>query len=209
MCKQEKSVTGGVTGGWIMLDEEDLITQLTPELEKIMKMLGIDVDAEEYKETPTRFAKTLCELTAYVRNKQLDNMKTFPTNYTGIVLRAGIPFYCLCPHHLVPYYGTVDVAYIPHGRKLGISKIIRLVQTLSKQPIAQEELTEHITNTLCNILSYVEQQTPSVWVRIKAVHMCECMRGVKTPNVPTITADARGEFLDEDVEQKVLAMLGD
>jgi len=204
-----------------MLDEEDLINQLTPELEKIMRMLGIDVDDEEYKETPKRFAKTLCELTTYVRNKQLDNMKTFPTNYTGIVLRAGIPFYCLCPHHLVPYYGTVDVAYIPHGRKLGISKIIRLVQTLTKQPIAQEELTELITNTLCNVLTIPNTltdvvdkannitQEPSVWVRIKAVHMCECMRGVRTPNVPTITADARGEFLDEDVEQKVLAMLGD
>jgi GTP cyclohydrolase IA len=142
----------------------------------------------EMEETPDRVLRAWAEL--FSGGEPLNGrMTVFPTRYTGIIARPGIPVVSVCAHHLAPYVGTVDVAYIANGKKLGISKIIRYVQHYSRVPSSQEELTESLVDGFVKLV-----HPKGVMLVFRAFHMCEATRGVRVANVPTVTSSVRGAF---------------
>lgn len=157
-------------------------------------------DDEELKDTPKRVRKAYEEL---LEKKEV-KLTSFPTTYSGLIIRANIPFVSLCPHHLLPYKGKIHFAYLPHKRKLGISKIVRFMMENSKSLLPQEELTDYLIN------SFMEAVKPrGAMIIIIGYHSCEEIRGVRVAGVPTITSAIRGEFEKKDstLKQEVIELL--
>lgn len=149
------------------------------------------------KDTPKRVVKMYEEI---FQGYQLDpesilSEKTFDDDgldmYKGMVIVRDIQFYAHCEHHMVPFFGTADVAYIPEGRVVGLSKLARLVDCYSKRLTVQERMTDQIVDALMNYL--LPKGAIAV---VKAEHLCMCMRGVKKPGARTITSSIRGVFKD-------------
>jgi GTP cyclohydrolase I len=106
-----------------------------------------------------------------------------------MVILKDIPFYSICEHHFLPFYGSVHIGYIPSGRVVGASKMGRVVEVLAKRPQLQERLTTQIADTIVEVL-----QPQGVAVIVQAEHLCMNMRGVKKPGSNIITSATRGLF---------------
>ncbi|MDR2108349.1 MAG: GTP cyclohydrolase I FolE [Coriobacteriales bacterium] len=158
----------------------------------ILEGIGEDPAREGLLETPARVAKMYEEVCAGSDEDPTALFSTFfGENHHEMVLVKDIPFYSLCEHHLVPFFGMAHVAYLPgpDGRICGLSKLARLVDIYSKRLQVQERLTTQVAETL------VEQLAPrGVIVVIEAEHLCMAMRGVKKPGSKTITSAVRGTF---------------
>ena len=158
----------------------------------ILEGIGEDLDRDGLRETPARVARMYEEITAGMRTDPSSILKTvFEADHEEMVLERGIPLYGFCEHHLLPFHGEAHVAYIPNtkGRITGLSKLARLVDTLSKRPQVQERLTVQIADELVRTLD-----PRGVLVVIEAEHLCMSMRGVRKPGVRTITSAVRGQF---------------
>jgi GTP cyclohydrolase IA len=143
-------------------------------LEQFLLSLGIDPQRDpEYAETARLAAELLAERTAGLR-EEIRPLQT--TRYRGrpgeTVAVEEIPIYGLCPHHLVPYFGDVQVRYVPRGKVAGPSSIARVVRDLARVPRIQEELTQAIADHLEQTL-----EPASVEVTVRARHLCTEMRG--------------------------------
>lgn len=121
-------------------------------------------------------------------------MTAFDATHDGLVVKTDIPFYSLCEHHLLPYFGTVDIGYVPNGSVVGISKLIRYTRWRARRLTIQERLTREIAAGLED-----EIGAEGVIVRIEGEHLCEAMRGVETPDTRTITTASTG-VLESDGE---------
>lgn len=154
----------------------------------LLEGLGEDLTRAGLKDTPKRVAKAWAEwCRGYLElNRPL---VTFESSYLEMVIRKGIPFTSFCEHHLAMYQGTVDLAFIPNGQVVGLSKIIRFVQHCAARLTIQENLTNDILNRFCQIV-----KPKGLVVKISAFHSCEGTRGTKVPNVPTITIASQGIF---------------
>jgi GTP cyclohydrolase I len=142
-----------------------------------LQILGEDVGRDGLKETPSRVAKSLRELTeGYQQDAALILSKVFEVDYDEMVVLNGIEFWSLCEHHLLPFHGTASVGYIPNGKVVGISKLARLVHCYSRRLQLQEKLTSQIAHAIDDTL-----KPQGVGVLIKATHLCMALRGVKTP----------------------------
>jgi len=160
-------------------------------------------DDPEMVDTPRRVAESLRELTRGYDPPDF-TFTIFPTTYKGIVTIPDIPFNSLCAHHILPYIGKAHVGIIYNGKKLGLSKFIRGVQYWSARLTSQEELTQFIHKQLTNIM-----KPKGLAIVIEANHMCESLRGIKVPNVPTITAEYSGPFLkDSKTRDEFLRLIG-
>jgi GTP cyclohydrolase I len=113
----------------------------------------------------------------------------FDESYDEMVVVRGIEFYSLCEHHMLPFFGTCDVAYIPDGRIVGLSKVPRMVDLFSHRLQVQERLTTQIAEALEDAL-----QPKGVGVVIQASHLCMMMRGVEKQHSRTTTSAMRGLF---------------
>ena len=162
----------------------------------ILEGVGEDVGREGIKKTPERVAKMYEEIFAGTDEDPANLFKTtFDEGHTEMVLVKDIPFYSMCEHHPMPFFGTAHVAYIPgkDGRICGISKLARLVDVYAKRPQVQERLTTQVANTL------MEQLHPmGVMVVMEAEHLCMSMRGIKKPGSKTTTSAVRGVFETSD-----------
>lgn len=165
-------------------------------IEKAVKMIlegiGEDVNRKGIKETPKRVSKMLEEiLSGYKQDPKKVLGKVFYEEFNELVLVKDIPFYSLCEHHLLPFFGKVHIAYIPDGKKVvGISKFARLVDVFTKRLQLQERMTNQIADTI------METLTPQgAMVVIEAQHLCMIMRGVKKPGSKIVTSAMRGIFL--------------
>lgn len=138
-------------------------------------------------ETPRRFYQALEELTT----REEFNFTTFPATSQDMITLAPIPFYTLCAHHVVPFYGNAFISYVPDQRLAGLSKFAREVKWAAKGFWVQEELTAFIADDLVQKLDPL-----GVGVVMKAEHMCMAMRGVQQPGVITTTAAMRGVYAD-------------
>ncbi len=150
---------------------------------------------ENFDETPARNARALLERCVGINSQELckDLLgKTFPSEYTGIIMINPTTIHSLCPHHFEDVYYEVIVAYMPKGRCVGISKIPRMIKLLGSQPILQEDLTKAITDTLMDHLD-----AAGVMVVTKAIHNCMVARGVKEPGVRAVMSEVRGLFLTD------------
>lgn len=158
----------------------------------ILEAIGEDPDREGLVDTPKRIAKMYEEIFAGLNEDPGEHLKVVfqDEEHNELVLVKDIPFYSMCEHHLVPFFGKAHVGYIPNKGKLtGLSKLARVVETAAKRP----QLQERITSTVADAL--VDQLDPmGVIVVVEAEHMCMTMRGVKKPGSKTITSAVRGIF---------------
>lgn len=163
---------------------------------EILKSVGEDPQREGLLETPARVAKMYEEILSSQSLAQFDEFKIFqiaPSQTDQMVLIKDIPFYSMCEHHMLPFFGVVHVAYLPKdGKIIGLSKIPRLVNFVSRRLSVQENITRDIAETLNQIL------TPKgVAVVVEARHMCVEMRGVKKINSTTRTSYYLGAYEDD------------
>ncbi len=173
-----------------------MLTQFDSEkIEHAVKMLleaiGEDPTREGLADTPKRVARMYEEIFQGINQDPREYFQTiFGENHEELVLVKNIPFYSMCEHHLVPFFGEAHVAYIPKGGKVtGLSKLARAVESVARRP----QLQERITSTIANAI--VETLTPhGVMVVVEAEHMCMTMRGIKKPGSITVTSAVRGIF---------------
>lgn len=122
---------------------------------------------------------------------RMPSITTFPNeeNYDSMLVVRDIPFYSLCSHHLVPFFGVGHIGYIPDRKIVGLSKLARILEHFSRRPQVQERLTEETANSLMKLL-----EPAGVMVVIEARHLCMEMRGVEKPGALTVTSAVRGVF---------------
>jgi GTP cyclohydrolase I len=129
--------------------------------------------------------------------------KSFSVTCDDLVVERDIPFYSMCEHHILPFYGKVHIAYVPNGRVAGLSKLVRTVDVYAKKPQLQEQMTCEIGQA---IMEYLHAQ--GVMVIVEAEHLCMNMRGVKKPGTKTVTAMQAGVFKDnKDLKDEVYRLL--
>lgn len=171
----------------------------------IIEAIGEDPNREGLLETPKRVARMYEEIFQGLDQDPRDYFATiFGEDHEELVLVKDIPFYSMCEHHLVPFYGTAHVGYIPRGgRVTGLSKLARAVEAVAKRP----QLQERITSTIADAI--VETLDPhGVIVVIEAEHMCMTMRGVKKPGAKTVTSAVRGIFAkDASARAEALSLI--
>ena len=158
----------------------------------ILQGIGEDPDREGLLDTPARVARMYEEICSGIdKNPSSLFKKAFNEGHSELVLVKDIPFYSICEHHLVPFFGLAHVGYIPGpgGLICGISKLARLVDLFAQRLQVQERLTTQIADTLVS-----ELKPQGVIVVIEAEHLCMSMRGVKKPGSKTTTSAVRGLF---------------
>lgn len=171
----------------------------------LLEGIGEDPDREGLADTPDRVARMFHELMSGMEEDPAQHLqRTFVAASGDLVLERDIPLYSLCEHHLLPFYGTAHVAYLPDGRVVGLSKIARTVQGYARRLQLQEQLTAQVAD------AFVETLSPKgVMVVVEAEHMCMTMRGVNRPGTRTLTYATRGAFqTDGALVDRVLRMIG-
>lgn len=178
------------------LTSAEQITEIEKHFTSIMRTLGLDLTDDSLQDTPKRVAKMY--VNEFFRGL---NYANFPKctvvenkmSYDEMVLVKGVKLISNCEHHFVVIDGIADVAYIPKGKVLGLSKINRIVDFFAKRPQIQERLAEQIFAALSFILD-----TDDVAVRLNAVHYCVKARGVQDITSSTVTSKLGGRFKTED-----------
>lgn len=160
----------------------------------ILEGIGEDIHREGLVETPDRIARMYEELAAgYTEDAGVHLKKRFHVDNNDMVMEKDIPFYSFCEHHMLPFYGTAAVAYIPDGEVVGLSKIARTLEVFAKRFQLQERLTAQIADVFMK-----ELKPHGVMVLIEAEHMCMTMRGIKKTGTKTVTVVTRGVFNDDE-----------
>jgi GTP cyclohydrolase IA len=162
---------------------------------QILTEMGEDPDRPGLVGTPDRVHRMYAELTAgyHVNPDRLVNGAIFEVAYSEMVVVRDIPFYSLCEHHLLPFFGSAAVAYIPRGRVIGLSKIPRIVEMYARRLQIQERMTQQIADFLDERLA-----PQGVGVVIEANHLCAVMRGIRKPGTLMTTAHVLGLFRTRD-----------
>jgi len=158
--------------------------------------IGEDLDRDGLRDTPARVARMYEEITSGLRQDPTQVLHAvFEEGHDEMIMIRDIPMASLCEHHLVPFIGKAHVAYIPNesGQITGLSKLARLVDSLSKKPQVQERLTTEIATAIERAL-----EPRGVLVVLEAEHLCMSMRGVRKPGHETVTSSVRGMFRDND-----------
>jgi GTP cyclohydrolase I len=161
----------------------------------ILVEIGEDPGRDGLIGTPERVHRMYTELTAgyHVDPDRLINGAIFDVGYSEMVVVKDIPFYSLCEHHLLPFFGAAAVAYIPRGKVIGLSKIPRVVEMYSRRLQVQERLTQQVAEFLQTRLD-----PQGVGVVIEATHLCAAMRGVRKPGTVMTTSAVLGLFRSRD-----------
>jgi GTP cyclohydrolase I len=160
-------------------------------IREILKAIGEDPDREGLARTPQRVAQALSFLTrGYAMDPaKVINEALFTEDYEEMIVQKDIDFYSLCEHHLLPFFGKAHVAYIPHHKIVGISKLARLVDVYARRLQVQERMTNQIATIIMEKLDAL-----GVAVVIEAEHLCMRMRGVEKQNSYVITSSLLGAF---------------
>ncbi len=158
----------------------------------IIEAIGEDPEREGLVGTPERVAEMYAELFGGLNADPREELKVgFEVGYREMVVLRDIPFYSMCEHHLLPFYGVAHIGYIPNdeGRIVGISKLARVVEIIAKRPQIQERMTTEIADTIMGAI-----KPDGVAVVLQAEHLCMIMRGIKKPGSNVITSALRGIF---------------
>lgn len=172
---------------------------------EILLALGEDPDREGLKETPARVARAYEESFKGLTQDPADLLgTTFDIGHEELVLVRDVPFYSMCEHHLVPFYGHAHIGYIPspEGKVTGLSKLARLVDIFAKRPQIQEQLTTQVVDAL---VEHLEPQ--GAIVVIEGEHLCMSMRGVSKPGAKTITSAVRGQLRDSATRSEAMSLI--
>lgn len=181
------------------------LEQIEHAVRLILEAIGDDPNREGVLETPKRVAKMYAEVFSGMHEDPKEHLhKVFGENHEELVLVKDIPFFSMCEHHLVPFYGVAHVAYIPRGGKVtGLSKLARTVDTIARRPQLQERITSTVADNIMEVLD-----PHGVMVVLEAEHMCMTMRGIKKPGAKTVTSAVRGVLqTDATARQEVLSLI--
>jgi GTP cyclohydrolase I len=171
----------------------------------ILEAVGEDPSREGLLDTPKRVARMYEEIFVGLKTDPKEFFSVvFGEDHEELVLVKDIPFFSVCEHHLVPFYGTAHVGYLPQGgRVTGLSKLARAVEAVARRPQLQERITAKVADAIMEKL-----EPHGVIVIVEAEHMCMTMRGVKKPGAKTITSSVRGRFeQDPHLRAEVLQMI--
>ena len=171
-----------------MIDEEKIKKAVL----SIIEAIGEDPKREGLLETPRRVAEMYTELFSGMDIDPKQDLDVgYELGHREMVIVKDIPFYSMCEHHLLPFYGVVHVGYIPskNGRVVGISKLARVVENVARRPQIQERMTSQIADTIDEGIG-----PQGVAVVVQGEHLCMVMRGVKKPGSNIITSAIRGQF---------------
>jgi GTP cyclohydrolase I len=171
---------------------------------EILEAIGEDPEREGLQETPARVARMYAELFAGLREDPGAFLqKCFTQKYDEIVLVKDIDFHSICEHHLLPFIGKAHVAYLPNGKIVGLSKLARVVETISRRPQVQERMTEDIADLIMS-----ELDPKGVAVVLEASHTCMTIRGIRKPESLCTTSAMRGVFRsNESTRAELMALI--
>lgn len=177
------------------VDGDEANHRVETAVREILTEIGEDPDRQGLVGTPERVHRMYAELTAgyHVDPERLVNGAVFDVDYSEMVVVKDIPFYSLCEHHLLPFFGTAAVAYIPKGRVIGLSKIPRIVEMYGRRLQVQERLTQQVAAFLMDRLD-----PQGVGVVVEATHLCAVMRGIRKPGTVMTTSAVLGLFRTRD-----------
>lgn len=172
---------------------------------EILLAVGENPKREGLKDTPARVARMYEEIFAGVGQDPKAVMRVFETEgHEDMVILRDIPFYSMCEHHLLPFYGKAHVAYVPHKERLaGLSKLARVVETIARRPQLQERITTEVADTIMQVLKPM-----GTLVVVEAEHLCMTMRGIKKSGSVMTTSAVRGVFeSSERTRQEALQLI--
>ena len=185
-------------------EKEQLIDEIAQHYKKILELIGEDVEREGLIKTPRRAAKALVDITRGYKQNPGEFVKSALFEYAGskVVVVKDIEFYSLCEHHILPFFGTVSIGYIPDGTMVGLSKLARVVDAFAHRLQVQERFTAEICDSLYENLS-----SKGVIVAVSAGHLCMKMRGVEKQGANTFTLEYRGDFENPQLREEFFRMI--
>lgn len=169
----------------------------------ILQGLGEDPEREGLVRTPERVAEAYEEIFSSL-DHPLEEIRVYGVeNHDEMIIAKDIPFYSVCEHHLLPFFGTAHIAYIPKdGRITGLSNLVSMLENAARRPQLQERLTAQLCDTLMEIL-----QPLGALVLVEAEHLCMTMRGVQKPGTNIVTSAMRGGFRKEATRLEALNLI--
>lgn len=175
---------------------------VTDSITRLLQHIGEDVSREGLQETPSRVIKAWAEWSSGYAMDPAAILKTFEDGNTDeMVIERRIPFYSHCEHHMAPFFGTVDIGYIPDGKIVGLSKMNRLVECFARRLQVQERMGQQIADAMMQHL-----QPKGVGVIVTGKHMCAMSRGVRHSGCDMVTSAMRGCFMEGLPRQEFLAL---
>ena len=187
-----------------LLEDGERIRTIAGHIRAVIELLGLNLADPNLTDTPERVAKMYLEMFGGLAEGAQPDITFFPNDerYSAMVIEKDIPFYSMCSHHFVPFYGHAHIAYIPKDQIVGLSKMPRILEFYARRPQLQERLTEQVAGFLADKLC-----PQGVMVVIEARHLCVEMRGVKKPGALTVTSAIRGIFFNRPVREEFLDLL--
>lgn len=169
-------------------------TSLESVVAELISGLGEDISREGMLKTPQRVERSLRFLTSgyQMDPRTVINGALFEAESSEMVVLTGIEFYSLCEHHMLPFFGTASIGYVPGEKILGLSKFARVIDVFARRMQVQERMTSQIADALEEVL-----QPQGVAVVTRASHLCMMMRGVEKQGSMTVTSAMRGIFRDD------------
>tara|TARA_R110000824_G_scaffold107747_4_gene254276 strand:+ start:422 stop:1249 length:828 start_codon:yes stop_codon:yes gene_type:complete len=185
----DKQVEEDLKDKWLIFPWEISETPVEDNIVRILEYLGEDPTREGLQDTPKRYIKFMKE---FLTPKEF-NFTCFDSEGTDeMIVQTNIPFYSLCEHHIAPFFGVANIAYIPNGKIVGLSKLARTLDLYANRLQNQERITSEVAERLEKELSPL-----GIAVTLKAQHLCMNMRGVKKHNTWTTTSKMIGVFKDD------------
>ncbi len=171
----------------------------------IIEAIGDDYNREGLKDTPRRVVKSWSTLFGgySMDPKEILERRFSSESYNQMIVLKDIELFSTCEHHLLPFYGKVHIAYIPNGHVVGLSKLARLAECFARRLQIQERLTQQIAESLME-----NTGAKGVGVMLEAKHMCMVARGVNKQNSVMVTSALRGCFMDQQVKEEFLKLIG-
>ena len=172
----------------------------------IISAIGEDPEREGLAETPRRIAGMYSELFSGLGRDPTEVLATvFEEGFRELVVLKKIPFFSICEHHFLPFFGTADIGYVPSGRVVGASKLARALEILARRPQIQERLTDQLVDAI------VESLKPQgAAVVLSAEHLCITLRGVQKPGSKIVTSASRGTLKTQGAaKQEFLALISE
>ena len=184
-----------------MIDQEKIKEAVT----SIILAIGEDTGREGLVETPRRIADMYAEFFSGLDMDPFEVLATgFEEGHGELVVVKNIPFFSICEHHFLPFYGSASIGYVPSGRVVGASKLARALDILARRPQIQERLTRELADTIVGAI-----QPVGVGVVLAAEHMCMTLRGARKPGSKIVTSASRGSLRTRDeAKREFLALLG-
>ena len=185
-----------------MIDEQ----KISEAVASIISAIGEDPQREGLRDTPARVAQMYQEFFAGMSQDPSEVLATgFEEDQHEIVVLRDVPFFSICEHHLLPFYGGAHIGYIPNGRVVGVSKLARALDILAHRPQLQERLTSQLVDTIFSAI-----RPEGVAAVLSAEHLCLTLRGAKKPGSKIVTTASRGSFSTHSAtKQEFLTLLAE